>query len=136
MAAWFTVSERLHSALILLERLSSTSELVRISDVATSLGLSIGYLEEVASRLKKAGLLEAKTGPTGGYRLAKSTKDLSLLEIVEAVEGPMDLVACQSQEGCMATTVCRSKRVWDRLQRQLKQQFQTMTLAELLEETT
>jgi Rrf2 family iron-sulfur cluster assembly transcriptional regulator len=132
MAAWFTVSERLHSALILVERLARSEELVRITEVATELGLSVGYLEEVAGRLKRAGLVEAKTGPSGGYRLARALSEVSFLVFVEAVEGPMDLVACQSKTGCVATAVCRSRHVWDRLQRQLKTQFQSMTLSDVL----
>ena len=132
MASWFTVSERLHSALILVERLARSGELVRVSEVATELGLSVGYLEEVASRLKKAGLVEAKTGPSGGYRLAQPISDVSFLAFVEAVEGPIDLVACQSKTGCAATAVCRSRHVWDRLQQQLKTQFQSMTLSDVL----
>lgn len=132
MASWFTVSERLHSALLFIERLSASSELVRVAEVAADLGLSAGYLEEVASRLKKAGLVEAKTGPMGGYRLARPLTAVPFLELVEAVEGPMDLVACQSSQGCAHTTQCRSRHVWNRLQQQLKAQFHSMNLAELL----
>ena len=132
MASWFTVSERLHSALILIERLAHSQELVRVSEVAGELGLSVGYLEEVAGRLKKAGLVEAKTGPSGGYRLSRPLSQIPFLDLVEAIEGPMDLVACQSKAGCAATNICRSRHVWDRLQQQLKTQFHSMNLAELL----
>ena len=58
-----------------------------LSQIADDNGLPFAYLEHLAARLKKAGLVESRRGPRGGYLLAQQAEDITMAQIVEALEG-------------------------------------------------
>ena len=62
---------------------------IRGQDISEEYNLSVVYLLKILNPLVKAGILRSKRGPTGGYTLAKPAKNISMLEIIEAVNGPM-----------------------------------------------
>ncbi|MFZ2804487.1 MAG: Rrf2 family transcriptional regulator [Patescibacteria group bacterium] len=134
MSGVFQVSTRDHSALILMSSLASRfSEdgFVRLADIADEMKLSLGYLEEVAGKLKQSGLIVGKQGPNGGYRLAKTPKEISVDEILTALAGPIKLVDCQSG-GCPVAHKCSSKNVWDSLQQTIQKSLKATTLASIV----
>jgi len=80
-----------------------------LSAIAKEENISLGYLEKIFSSLKKAGLVSAEKGAAGGYRLAKSPGEISLLAIVEALEGRVrpfhclektEKIYCHKKCGC------------------------------------
>lgn len=131
----FHVSARDHGALILMTTLAEahgTDRLVSLQEVADSMQLSQGYLEEIAASLKKAGLVSGKQGPGGGYKLEKDPKQISLEDILTALEGPVALVDCQSHGGCPVADKCSSKNIWKVVQRNLQKTLKETTLAEAI----
>jgi Rrf2 family protein len=136
MSGFFRVTARDHSGLILMTALAerySSEVYLSLQDVAADMQLSQGYLEEVAASLKKAGLIAGKQGPSGGYRLAKAPADITLEDIVTALEGPVALVDCQSSPiPCPVEGKCSSKRVWHVLQGHIQHALRGMTLDSLI----
>jgi Rrf2 family protein len=80
----------LHSAALL----AGTRSPMQARELSASLGGSEAHLSKVLRRLRRAGLLRAKRGPRGGFVLAKSSDDISLKDILEAVEGSIDPRVC------------------------------------------
>jgi Rrf2 family protein len=133
MSGLFKVSVREHSAMLLMSALGRVGEgYTSLQEVADSLHISQGYLEEIAASLKKAGLIQGRQGPGGGYRLAKPASGISLEEILTATEGPLALVDCQSGIPCPVESSCSSKTVWRVVQKSLQDTLRNTTLAETL----
>ncbi len=81
----------LHAALILAQR---PDERWTINRLARTLSVSAAHLAKVLAQLEKAGLVKGKTGPTGGYLLARPAKEISLLAVYQAVVGPVKVNHC------------------------------------------
>lgn len=72
----------------------SGDKLLSNREIAKGLECSYDHLSKILQRLTKAGLVSSVRGPTGGFKLAKQAKEVNLLQVVEAMEGPMDKFAC------------------------------------------
>ncbi|MBJ7458876.1 MAG: Rrf2 family transcriptional regulator [Thermoleophilaceae bacterium] len=107
--------------------------------IAEENGLPFAYLEHLAARLKKAGLIESRRGPRGGYLLAQKAEDITMAQIVEALEGQIAPIECISQadEGVScsredeANEICPTKILWTRVQGAIVRSLTEMTLADL-----
>lgn len=136
MSNLFHVSAKDHSALILMSELAAVhadETFVSLQNIAEEMGLSQGYLEEVAGTLKSAGLIVGKQGPNGGYRLMRSPKEITVADILTALEGPVELVDCQSKGiACPVAHKCSSKNVWSTLQKTISQSLEATTLASIV----
>jgi Rrf2 family protein len=111
--------------------------------IADAEGLPLAYLEQVVARLRKAGLVMSARGAHGGYWLAKPAEEISMDEVVQALEGsiaPMECfvhdhterVLC-SHEPDAGRGPCATKLLWTRVQGGIIRSLQTTTLAELVE---
>lgn len=131
----FRISERAHSGFILMTRLADvhgSDAYVTLKDVADSMRLSEAYLEEVAASLKAAGLVRGRTGPKGGYALARDPATITAEEVLTAIEGPVTLVECQSGMVCPVEHACASKTLWGTLQKKIVASLKETTLAEMV----
>ncbi|MFA4954914.1 MAG: Rrf2 family transcriptional regulator [Patescibacteria group bacterium] len=136
MPGLFQIPARDHCALILMTELAEcfrAGEPLTLQDVARRMHLSQGYLEEIAGALKAAGLIRGKTGPGGGYVLARPPKKISLHQILEAVEGPLELVACQAGRGnCLFAGKCSSQKAWGKLQNTILKTLKNTSLEQTI----
>src|SRR5437667_5671248 len=78
---------------------------VPLAEIAETNGLPLAYLEHLVARLRRAGLVESRRGARGGYLLARPAADITMAEIVEALEGSIAPIECIS-EGADGTVVC------------------------------
>jgi len=85
------VALALHAGVILAER---SDELISTKQLAEGLQASESHLSKVMQRLARAGLVSSTRGPGGGFRLDRAAKDVSLLDIYEAIEGKLHVVGC------------------------------------------
>ena len=93
----------------------SEKESVSISCIAQRENISESYLEQLAGKLKKAGLIKSTRGAQGGYRLAKPAAEISVGDILRALEGELGAVDCQGlkpEGGCESSDFCVTKLVW------------------------
>lgn len=104
-----------------------------IKSISTRWDLSDAYLEQLFSSLKKAGLLISKRGAQGGYFLARDASDISIGEIILALEGSVSVTDCIDSDECGEKCQCPSRNVFLNLQRSIDQAMQSMSLADMLE---
>lgn len=106
----------------------------KIREVADEMGLPLRYTPQILRLLSKAGLAEARAGRDGGYRLARPPGDVSLLEVVEAAEGPLRPRRCTLTGGpCHWEQMCPVHPAWEEATQALRQSLSTTSLAGLLE---
>ena len=116
------------------------NEPVSLSDVAERQNISISYLEQLIAKLKKAGIVQSTRGAQGGYALAKAPEEISVGEILRALEGSLSPVDCSAVDGegeteCSASNFCVTKYVWKRINDSINDTVNNMFLSELLEES-
>lgn len=118
--------------------LNSQDEAVALSSIAERQGISISYLEQLIAKLKKAGIVNSIRGAQGGYILAKKPQEISVGDILRALEGDLNPVDCSEIEGssstCEGANSCVTKYVWMRISDSINNTVDTMLLSELLDE--
>lgn len=119
--------------------LHSQEEVVPLSEIASRQDISISYLEQLASKLRKAGIVTSTRGAQGGYQLAKDPKTLSVGEILRALEGNLEPVNCAEITGeggtCATSDVCVTKYVWLRISNSINNTVDAIMLSELIDES-
>ena len=97
-----------------ISRYSKQGEPVHLREIATRNNLSKGYLEQLVVSLKNAQLIRSFSGRGGGYLLVKPPEQITILEIVEATSGRINIVDCVSHpEECMNAEYCECRTLWD-----------------------
>jgi Rrf2 family protein len=105
-----------------------------LADVAVNQRIPFGYLEHVAKSLKQAGLIRSWRGASGGYELARAPEDITVADILRAVEGDVLATECGDPHACSyldALNLCVTKPLWDALQQQIEVSLSQVTLASL-----
>ena len=104
---------------------------VRIKDVSASFGFSEAHLAKVLGRLVKSGLVIATRGPSGGYRLAKSAGDISLLDIYRSIEGEPSSNPCMFRIPLCDGTGCALGAFFGDISRQVAGKLASTSLADI-----
>ena len=115
---------------------------ISLGTIADAEGLPLAYLEHLVQRLRKAGLVESRRGAHGGYTLAREAEDITMAEVVRALEGEIAPIECISadadgglicvREGEMGHDPCPTKLLWTRVQGSIVRTLNDMTLADLV----
>ena len=109
--------------------------LIHLATVAEAQNLSQKYLEQLAMSLRHSGLVNAERGSQGGYELAQSPADITALQIVQAVEGPIELITCVARPStCERSPGCAAHGLWHRLGGAINNVLLETTLADLRED--
>ncbi len=107
------------------------------NEIAERQEISADYIAQLFRRLGHHGLIRSVMGPGGGYLLGKAAEEISLKEILIAVEGPIGLVACVLPGGeivCKRSASCVTRRVWIKLTASLEEFLASITLQDLAEQ--
>lgn len=116
----------------------SEIEPVSINSIAARQGISERYLEQLMTLLKKAGLIKSIRGAGGGYVLAKEMSEISVGDVLRALEGSLEPVACtgfNEEASCEAAGGCVTKYVWQRINESINQTVNEISLKQLVEES-
>ena len=106
---------------------------ILLKDIARRQEISEGYLEHLIRPLKAAGLVNSTRGVHGGYMLAKDTAQITLGDVVRAIEGNMDIVECvATPESCHRTTFCVTRDVWNKISSMIKDLLNSYTLQDMV----
>ena len=106
---------------------------VRIKDIAARQGVSVKYLEKLVRDLKEAGFVRSRRGPRGGHELDKPLAEISVGDIVRALEGDLSLVECGDEVGpCPRQADCLTRGVWMEAARAMHEKLDSITLADLV----
>ena len=115
-SAMFNISTKSDYGLIVMVELAKKyqKDYLSLSHIAKDKKLSSAYLVQIIQPLIKANLIESKEGKGGGYKLLKKSSQISVLEIIEALEGPANLVKClqNSKVKCSCFIDCDIKKFW------------------------
>lgn len=104
---------------------------VKVEDLAKRHGLSCAYLERLTGRMRAKGLLTSVRGPGGGYKLARAAEDITVADIIEAVEDKLDATRCHGKADCHQGATCLTHHLWDELNHEMIKFLQTMTLSRI-----
>ncbi len=109
---------------------------VSLTAISERQGISIHYLEQLVSPLRKAGLLKSVRGAQGGYLLAKLPAEISVREILELLEGPLAPAACVTDEknSCSHSDLCVSRMIYDRIYASINEVVDNISLQDMLDE--
>jgi Rrf2 family protein len=119
---------------------------VPLAEIAERDGLPLAYLEHLMARLRKAGLVDSRRGSRGGYMLARTPQEITMAEVVEALEGSIAPIECISQnaDGSIVCSressddplrpphACPTKLLWTRVRMSIVRTLLETTLADLL----
>lgn len=109
---------------------------VSLAEIATRQEISLSYLEQLFSRLRRAGLVKSVRGPGGGYRLASGADQTWVAEIVLAVDEPIRATRCSGQgspRGCMVGGErCITHDLWEGLGREIHRYLASVSLADVI----
>jgi len=107
---------------------------VVLKDVSNEEQISIRYLEQIIIPLKMNKLVKSVRGAGGGHTLAKDPSKIKLIEIIEALEGPIALVDCvDDDDACGRIPLCATYEVWKEASTMLRKYFEKITLQELID---
>ena len=114
---------------------------VPLAEIAAHDGLPLAYLEHLVARLRKAGLVDSRRGSRGGYLLARAPGEITMAEVVEALEGSIAPIECISEaaDGSIVCSreshpgrACPTKLLWTRVRFSIVSTLQETTLADLV----
>ena len=113
---------------------------ISLGAIADAEGLPLAYLEHLVQRLRKAGLVASRRGAHGGYTLARPAKDITMAEVVAALEGDIAPIECITADADGVLTCsregaapCPTKLLWTRVQGSIVRTLNDMTLDDLVQ---
>jgi len=114
---------------------------ISLAQIAEAEGLPVAYLEHLVARLRRAELVESRRGARGGYALARGAADITMAEVVRALEGeiaPIECITASADGGVTCVrdaepghAPCPTKLLWTRVQGSIVRTLTDMTLADL-----
>ncbi len=108
---------------------------VTLNDIAKRQSISVKYLWQVLNPLKTSGFLKVTRGINGGYVLARQPDKITMLDVLTALEGPISILKCLTQEeACPRARSCVARTVWADVNRVVEKALADTTLAKLLRE--
>lgn len=102
-----------------------------VDDISAAQGVPRSYLSKILQQLRKVGLVRSRRGAKGGFMLARPAAEITLLETIEAVEGPINLNICLSGDGCGHDDTCPVHPVWREAQKKLRAVLKGKNMAQL-----
>ena len=119
--------------------LHNEEEAVSLQSIAERQNISMGYLEQLMRLLKKEGLVTSVRGAGGGYHLAREASEISVGDILRALEGDLDPVDCMAlkhkEGGCVGQDACVTRYVWQKISDSINETVDGILLSTLLEES-
>ena len=107
---------------------------VPLADISERQGISLSYLEQLFSRLRKQELVTSVRGPGGGYRLGRCSKNIAIADVISAVNESVDATRCSGVGNCQGGEQCLTHNLWEDLSSRIEDFLQSISLAELVEQ--
>lgn len=128
------VSKKAYYGLRAVLTLAQTEKPLSIHTLAETEHLPEEYLEKILQQLRRAGLVEAKKGTSGGYSLVRKAKDLNVWEILQELDGPIKtfMPPVKGELPCLQVSHCQSNQVWRTLETEIKKTLTDLTLDKVL----
>lgn len=105
---------------------------VPLADISERQGISLSYLEQLFSRLRKNELVASVRGPGGGYLLGREASQIFIAQVIFAVDESVDATRCQGKEGCQGGDRCLTHTLWRDLSDRITSFLSSISLEELV----
>ena len=106
---------------------------ITLSDISKRQGISLSYLEQLFSRLRKNGLVDSARGPGGGYRLSRAAAEINVADVITAVDEKVDAMRCEGKGNCQNDGPCLTHDLWCDLSNQIYSFLKGIDLGQLVE---
>ena len=108
---------------------------VTLKSISDNQGISLSYLEQLFSKMRRSDLVTGTRGPGGGYVLARDVDQISIADIVVAVDEPLDITECEGRQDCHDGKRCLTHGLWSELSDQLYAFLSGIRLGQLMRES-
>jgi Rrf2 family iron-sulfur cluster assembly transcriptional regulator len=105
---------------------------VTLAGVSERQKISLSYLEQLFGKLRRHGLVESVRGPGGGYNLARPADNVSVADVILAVDEPIDATQCGGKENCLDDKRCMTHELWANLNAHIFSFLRSVTLEQLV----
>jgi len=106
---------------------------ITLADISKRQGISLSYLEQLFSRLRKNGLVDSARGPGGGYRLSRAATEICVADVITAVDEKVDAMRCEGKGNCQDNGQCLTHELWCDLSDQIYSFLKSINLGMLVE---
>jgi Rrf2 family iron-sulfur cluster assembly transcriptional regulator len=106
---------------------------ITLADISHRQGISLSYLEQLFSRLRKKGLVISARGPGGGYKLSRPSNEIAVAEIVTAIDEKVDATRCGGLANCQDDQPCLTHELWTDLSQRIYEFLSGITLGDLVD---
>ena len=113
--------------------LHATESPVPLADISQRQGISLSYLEQLFSRLRRQGLVDSARGPGGGYRLARAAAEIAVVDVINAIDENVNVTRCGGQGDCQDGEPCLTHELWCDLSKQIHDFLAGIDLQQLVE---
>jgi len=107
---------------------------ITLNEISQRQDISLSYLEQIFARLRKGGLVTSMRGPGGGYRLARPASEISVADIIHAVDEVLDARYCHGERDCHNGGECLSHQLWNDLSERIENYLRGITLQQLIDQ--
>ncbi|MFN0301052.1 MAG: Rrf2 family transcriptional regulator [Burkholderiales bacterium] len=107
---------------------------VSLGEISGRQKISLSYLEQLFGKLRRSGLVKSTRGPGGGYMLARPPLEISVADIIVAVDEPIDATSCGGQENCVEDQKCITHDLWEGLNEHIFSFLRSVSLAKLIDD--
>jgi len=114
---------------------SNSNHPTSLSEISLRQGISVSFLEQIFSKLKKNNLVKSRRGPAGGYFLSRLPEQIKILNIINAVDEHVKTLGCkkESKKGCNGKLIkCITHNLWDDLEVYINNFFEKNTLKDIV----
>ena len=105
---------------------------ITLADISRRQGISLSYLEQLFSRLRKKELVVSARGPGGGYRLSREASEIAVADVVTAIDEKVDATRCGGLANCQDDEPCLTHELWTDLSERIYDFLSGITLADLV----
>ncbi len=112
--------------------MNAQTRAVKLNAISQRQHISLSYLEQLFSKLRRAGLVESVRGPGGGYILGRSADNINIADIIAAAEDRLDATLCNGKADCHGGAPCITHHLWENLNHTIHDYLSSITLAGLL----
>ncbi len=122
-----------YGTVVLAELVDINTDVASAADVAAATGLGVATVSKLLKALARAGLVTSMRGSHGGYRLARDAGDISAVDVIDALEGPVSITECSASDShCDLESVCNVGRAWQRVNIAIRRALDDISLVDLL----
>ncbi len=105
---------------------------ITLADISERQSISLSYLEQLFSKLRKHDLVSSARGPGGGYRLSRPAEEITIFDVISAVDENIDSTACKGKGDCHDGQECLSHHLWCNLSKQIQAFLSDITLGQVV----